>query len=84
MPDQDTGETRASASVHEQEARERGATLEEHLWCLALAIGPDDPSRGMWQAADGTPVDVQRHLSALADGLSEIRRAMAGWTVPRG
>lgn len=53
------------------EARARAATPEEHLWCIALAVGPDGGE--MWQAADGTPVDIARHLTAVAEALKSLR-----------
>ena len=48
-------------------------TLEEHLWCVAAAVGPcpDD-----WECGDGSPVDLAGHLSALADGLAAQRRGV--------
>lgn len=48
-------------------------TPEEHLWCLALAIGPDDPeacrSRG--------PIDVAAHVTALGEWLAHDRNAIS-------
>jgi hypothetical protein len=66
------------ASVDAARERAKSMTPVEHLWAIALAVGPDRvPGRGMWETADGTPVDISAHIVALAEHLRQSRRWMS-------
>lgn len=70
------GAQRDPYAAAQAEARARGVTPEDHLWCLALAVGNDHAHDhlSMYEAGDGTPVDVARHATELASALEELRQ----------
>lgn len=74
------GDTKAD---HRAVARSRARTPKEHLWCIALAVGPDDHSRSMWEACDGTPVDITRHITELSEHLAQPMTVSGCMSDPR-
>lgn len=52
-----------------EESKQRAQTPGEHLWCVALAVG-----YGEWETCDGTPVDMNRHVTELQRALEDGKR----------